>query len=279
MAEPEAALPGFVRTLGEGEAEGRPRFSICTLVTRADEYAAMVESFVARGFVPGECEYLCLDNRRANRFDAFAGYNLFLGEARGDYVILCHQDVLLHADGRAELDARLAELTRRDPHWGICGNAGGVALARRAVRISDPHGEDQSRGPFPIRVTALDENFLLVRREANLALSRDLEGFHFYGADLCIVADMLGWTAWAIDFHLRHKSGGPVDARFYAMRKAAARKYRRAMRPRWIVTSVTDFFVSGSRLASRLLTSPAARLPRRAAMLRERLRRGRNSNG
>jgi hypothetical protein len=273
VAEPEAALPGFVRALGEGRAEARPRFSICTLVTRADEYSEMIESFVARGFAPDDCEYLCLDNRRANRFDAFAGYNLFLGEALGDYVILCHQDVLLHADGRAELEARLAELDARDPHWGICGNAGGVALGRRAVRISDPHGEDQWRGPFPIRVTALDENFLLVRREANLALSCDLEGFHFYGADLCIVADVLGWTAWAIDFHLRHKSGGPVDRRFYAMRKAVARKYRRAMRPRWIVTSVTDFFVSGSRLASRLLTSPAARLPRRAAMLRERLRR------
>jgi hypothetical protein len=260
--------------LGDGAATPQPRFSICTLVTRPAEYTQMAESFLAKGFGPADCEYLCLDNSRSNRFDAFYGYNLFLSEARGDYVILCHQDILLDRDGRVELEARLTELSSLDPHWAICGNAGGVALGRRAVRISDPHGQDQRRGPFPIRATALDENFLLVRREANLALSRDLKGFHFYGADLCIIADVLGWTTWVIDFHLSHKSEGPVNADFYRMRKAVARKYRRAMRPRWIVTTVTDFFVSGSRTASLLLTSPAAGIPRRMASLWQRFLKG-----
>lgn len=267
-----AELPDFALAADAPEA-GRPRFSICTLVTRTAEYAGMIESFVAKGFGPGDCEYLYLDNESGNRFDAFAGYNLFLARARGDFVILCHQDILLHADDRAALEARLSELTSLDPHWAVCGNAGGVGLGRRAVRISDPHGADQKRGPFPIPASALDENFMIVRGEANLAMSRDLEGFHFYGADLCIVADFLGWSSWVIDFHLFHKSFGPVDERFFRLRQAAARKYRRAMRPRWIVTTVTDFFVSGSRAASRVLTSPAARLPRRAAILLRKLRR------
>lgn len=268
-----ADIPDFARPADLSEGP-RPRFSICTLVTRAAEYAEMVDSFVAKGFGRDDCEFLYLDNESGNRFDAFAGYNLFLTRARGDIVILCHQDILLHADGRPELEARLAELTALDPHWGVCGNAGGVGLGRRAIRISDPHGADQSNSVFPVRTSALDENLLVVRRQANLALSRDLEGFHFYGADLCIVADFLGWSAWVIDFHLFHKSEGPIDARFFRMRQAVARKYRRAMRPRWIVTTVTDFFVSGSRVASRLLTSPAARVPRRAAILLGKLRKG-----
>jgi hypothetical protein len=268
-----ADIPNFA-VAADGPDGRRPRFSICTLVTRAAEYGEMVESFVAKGFVPEDCEYLYLDNATGNRFDAFAGYNLFLTRARGDFIILCHQDILLHADGRDALEDRLAELTVKDSHWGICGNAGGIALGQRAVRISDPHGANQRRGPFPVPTSALDENFLVVRREANLALSRDLHGFHFYGADLCIVADFLGWSAWVVDFHLYHKSGGPVDSAFFQMRQAVARKYRRAMRPRWIVTTVTDFFVSGSKAASRLLTSPAARVPRRAAILLRKFRRG-----
>jgi hypothetical protein len=277
LASAGSALPGFARSAAQSEATQRPVFSICTLVTRPSEYAEMAASFVDRGFSPDDCEYLYLDNSGQNAFDAFRGYNLFLSNARGHYVILCHQDIVLHADGRADLERRLEELTALASDWALCGNAGGIGLGRRAIRITDPHGSDQAIGHFPVRATALDENFIVVRRDANLALSHDLSGYHFYGADLCIVADFLGRTAWVIDFHLTHKSHGPVDRHFYSMRQQVARKYRRALRPRWIVTTVTDFFVSGSRIASRLLTSPVARLPRSVALLSRRYSGGRSS--
>ncbi len=253
-------------------AAPRPAFSICTLVSDRAEYDAMVASFIAAGFDAEDCEYLFLDNSRGNAFDAFAGYNLFLSEARGSFVILCHQDILLEFDRRRDLEVRLAELALQDPRWGVCGNAGGIALEHRATRISDPNGEDQQAGPFPARVSALDENFMVVRRDANLALSHDLSGFHFYGADLCIVADVLGRTAYVIDFHLRHGSGGRPDAGFYATRRAVARKYRRAFRTRWVVTSITDLLLTGSRAAGELFLTPVARGPRLIARLARRWR-------
>lgn len=262
MAAESAPVPGFAVSVTSSADTARPRFSICTLVTRHSEYAEMVESFVGHGFAPADCEYLYLDNGESNRFDAFRGYNLFLSEARGDFIILCHQDILLLEDGRAELEQRLDELTAHDPQWALCGNAGRVTFTREAVRISDPCGENRFSGPLPAPVTALDENFIVIRRDANLALSHDLSGFHFYGADLCIVADFLGRSAWVIDFHLRHKSSGKTGASFYRYRKEVARKYQRAFRSRWIVTSVTFFFVSGSPIASRLLTSHAVGIPR-----------------
>ncbi len=257
MAAESPPIPDFVVSLASRTDIARPRFSICTLVTRCSEYAEMVHSFVSHGFTPVDCEFLYLDNSKSNSFDAFRGYNLFLSEARGDFIVLCHQDILLLEDGRAELQHRLDELTAHDPKWALCGNGGGVALTRLAKRISDPHGEDQFTGPFPARVTALDENFIVVRREANLALSHELSGFHFYGADLCIVADFLGRSAWAIDFHLRHKSGGVKDASFHRLREDIARKYQRACRSRWIVTTCTCFFLSGSPILSRLLNARA----------------------
>lgn len=262
MASEPLPIPGFAVSVTSPANGARPRFSICTLVTRPGEYAEMVESFVSHGFTPADCEYLYIDNSESNRFDAFRGYNLFLSEARGDFIVLCHQDILLLEDGRAELEQRLCELTAHDPEWALCGNAGGVSFTRLAIRISDPRGgENQFFGPFPARVTALDENFIVSRRDANLALSHDLSGFHFYGADLCIVADFLGRSAWVIDFHLRHKGGGKMDASFYRQRKDVARKYQRAVRSRWIVMTCTYFFVSRSPIVSQLLTSRGRVIP------------------
>lgn len=239
------------------------RFSICSLVTDLGEYAEMVESFRERGFGGPDCEFLYLDNSESNTFDAFAGYNLFLARASGDYLILCHQDILLLEQGRPELERRLAELDALDPAWALCGNAGGVDGGRLAIRITDPHGADQSTGTFPARADALDENFIVARRDSNLALSHDLSGFHLYGTDLCIVADMLGRTAYVIDFHLRHKSAGKTDAGFYAARRAAIAKYRRAFRTRWIRTTCTAFLVSGTPLLGRVLSTRLGRLFRR----------------
>src|SRR5690349_18849692 len=89
---------------------GGVRFSICTLVTDHDEYAEMVRSFRAGGFDGPDCEYLYLDNSKGNAFDGFQGNNVFLRNAAGDFIILCHQDVVLLNDGRASLESRLAQL-------------------------------------------------------------------------------------------------------------------------------------------------------------------------
>jgi hypothetical protein len=225
--------------------EATVRYSICTIITRPHEYAEMVESFRAHGFQAPDCEFLYLDNSQGNSFEAYAGYNLFLNVARGDYIILCHQDIVLIDDGRVKLDAVIEDLTKRDPNWAACGNAGGEYPGQLALRISDPRGADWHTADFPAKVQTLDENFIVVRRCANLALSRDLKGFHFYGADICLVADVLGWTCYAVDFLLRHKSSGSKDRSYFDLREDVVRKYRRAFRSRWITTTTTTLFVSG----------------------------------
>jgi hypothetical protein len=221
------------------------RFSICTLVTDHSEYAEMRASFRAGGFDGPDCEYLYLDNSQGNAFDAFEGGNIFLRQAAGDFIILCHQDVLLLTDNRKTLEARLEELETLDPRWGLCGNGGGTDSGELIIRVSDPHGSDLAWGSFPTRVTALDENFIVVRADANLALSHDLSGFHLSGADLCILADVLGRTAWVIDFHLLHKSPGRMDSGFLAAKDAVIEKYRRAFRSRLITTTCTNLMLTG----------------------------------
>ena len=242
---------------------GWRRYSICTVVTKAAQYGAMVEGFAARGFAAEDCEFLYVDNSAGNRFDAHAAYNLFLDVAAGDYVILCHQDVVLLEDGRARLDAVIAELDGIDPAWGLFGNAGGARLGRLAMRITDPSRTDAAEGgPFPVRCYTLDENFIVVRRAARLALPRDRGGFHFYGTELCLMADILGWHAYVVDFHLHHLGAGLLTADFLAQLNRVVEKYQGALRPRWLSTPCTDLFLSSSRVLNVLMNR---RLPLRVA--------------
>lgn len=219
------SFPSFTRSVGDAAA-AKCRYSICTLVSNPSEYGEMAGSFLRAGFDPGLCEYLYCDNSGSNRLDAFAGYNAFFDSACGEYLILCHQDVLLNYDRIDKLERSIRELDARDPDWGLLGNAGGIGPGHFAVRITHPNGEERKSGSFPVRVQSLDENFILIKRSADLRLSRDLHGFHFYGTELCQAAQSRGLSAWVVDFHLLHKSTGKYDASFLESYNAICRKYR-----------------------------------------------------
>jgi hypothetical protein len=246
-----------------------PRYSIGTLVTNLEQYAAMRETFAAGGFDGSNSEFLYLDNRGPYQSGAYSGLNALLHAARGRYVILCHQDVRLLTDGLEALDRRLADLDGRDPNWALAGNAGGRQPGVLAHRISDPHGANRNSGDLPARVMSLDENFIVVKRSARVGCSVDLEGFHFYGPDLCLNADVAGYSAWVIDFHLMHLSGGSKSADFYAAQEAFRVKWSHALRPRWMQTTCALLRLSGfgldreaGRLTERSYAGLLRRLPR-----------------
>lgn len=232
--------------------EPRPRYSVCTMVTQRGQYDEMVASFEAAGFREPAVEFLYVDNSESNRLDAFQAIRTFLAEARGELVVLCHQDVVLDDDRIERLEAVVAELDRRDPAWGLLGNAGGEAVFRTVARITDPRGERADPG-LPRRVQSLDENFIVLRRDAIPGVSRDLTGFHLYGLDLCRQAALRGWHAYVADFHLRHLSGGTPDGAFHAARARVIEKYRRALAGGTVQTTVTTLHLSASRIASALL--------------------------
>jgi len=94
-------------------------YSIATLVTDGRLYRELQESFRAGGFAAPDCEFLSIDNSGPLQVSAYEGLNRMLADARGRYVVLCHQDVRLLTDGRARLDALLAELEAHDPAWAL----------------------------------------------------------------------------------------------------------------------------------------------------------------
>jgi hypothetical protein len=229
------------------------RYSICTFVTKMALYENLIGELIEHGFTTTDCEYLYIDNSTSNRYDAYSGINKFLNIAKGKYIIVCHQDLALLSDGRAALDENIRKLDRIDPDWGLCGNSGGVSTSRLAIRISDFYGDDQHTESLPTRVSSLDENFIVVRKDANLAVSHNLRGFHLYGTDICIIADILGYNAYVIDFHLRHLSRGVRGQTFNRIRADMIAKYGRALRPRVIRSPSAVMVLLQSGLLSRVL--------------------------
>lgn len=248
-------MPGMYHSRAITNAKDPFAYSVCTFVTDSRQYTTMLDSFVTGGFSDKDCEYLHIDNTECNKYDAYAGINKFLTVAKGTYVIVCHQDILLLQDGRSKLDSLLKQLSQLDPMWGLCGNAGGICPGKLAIRVSDPRGDDQYTLPLPARVSSLDENFIVIRRDANLATSADVHGFHLYGSDLCAIAHILGYNAYVIDFHLRHQSSGQKDRAFYSIRNKLISKYSRALRARTITTTTTVFFLGKRGLVGRILNS------------------------
>lgn len=249
-------LPEFIRQIEKPVY--KYKYSVCTLVTRKEQYLEMLSSFIKGGFTEDICEYLIVDNSVTNKMDAYQGLNSLLQNASGEYVILCHQDIeLIGENSRLQLEQRITEITVIDPNWAVLGNAGAAdrLYNRLAIKIAYPDGFVDIKGQLPQQVGSLDENFMLVKNSANLALSGNIGGYHLYGLDLCMVARLLGYSAYVIDFLLIHKSAGNVDQSFKETFALVKRKYTLFMKGRYVNTTIVKFYLSGSKIKNWLFNT------------------------
>jgi hypothetical protein len=214
-----------------GDQTEGPDFTICTLLRSPDKYDRLLASFARLGFSDANSQFLAADNRSENRFDGYSWQKALLAQAQGRFVVFCHDDIELLDQGHAALLAALEALDQTQPGWLLAGVAGGRYRPGKHHRpflrmhISDPFGDDRRMGTVPGRVETLDECFILMRRARPVIGSYDLGGFHFYGPDLCLQAEVLGGSAHVIDFHLRHHGGGTKDKAFLEARSRFIRKY------------------------------------------------------
>ena len=231
----------------------KKRFSICSLVTDETEYAQMLESFKEAGFNNENSEFIYANNSDGNKYDGYSGVSQFLHKACGKYIIICHQDILLKFDNIDILNKRIEEMDKLDPSWAILANAGYKNFNDVALRISDPHGSNRNFTPFPAKVKSVDENFIVIKKSANLTVSNDINGFHLYGTDLCLFASMIGYSSYVIDFHLYHKSAGTCGTNFYEVKKQLIKSYEKKLKLKILRTPCTMLTLTSSNILNNLL--------------------------
>ncbi len=254
------------------DSTGPAARTLAVLATDPAQLAEMLESFRAAGFGSDDTRILIARNFGQNHFDGYSGIAAFIDEARGGYLVFAHQDVRA-IDPVERLEAALAALSRLDPGWALAGNAGYRGVARPVMRISDPWGEDQRLGPFPAKVETLDENLLILSLAAPVRPSPGLEGFHFYGTDLCLQAGLAGRAAYVVDWHVRHLSGGQRSAAWHASVAAIEAAYDGRLGTRVVATPTTLLFFGIFRVLR-----PARMLLLRLSRRIERARRRRRAS-
>jgi len=222
------------------------RFSACCLVTDWDQYEQHCHALADAGFDDYICEYLICDNTAENQFDAFEAIRLFTASAKGEYILIAHQDTspLERAD---KLISLIRDLQTHDPHWGVIGNSGKSRdePIDAVMHLDMPMHRSRISAPF-IRVDSVDENVLIVRNGTGVTVSSNLAGFHFYGADICLMADRLGYSSYVTQYLWRHNSKGTLDKQFFDQKKAFEQHMKRHFAKSSLPTTCTILCWSAS---------------------------------
>lgn len=141
---------------------------------------------------------------------AAIAYNRGIQSTRAEVMIFAHQDVYLPPGWALRLERILDRLERDDPNWGVLGCLGverGGAF--QGHLYSTGLGQVLGRGFAAARqVETLDEVMLILRRSSGLRFDEKLSGFHLYGTDICLEAQMGGLRAYAIPAFCIHNSNG-----------------------------------------------------------------------
>lgn len=232
-------------------------FHICTFVTDLTQYQQMKDSFIAAGFDETRCHYTAFDNRHGNAYEPYSTITKVLQETVEPYTIFCHQDVLLNkGDGFEQLLGVLNELDKVDPNWAVAGNAGINSRYQSVRRITDPHNRSQWAGELPAKVHSLDENFLVIKTSADVRCSAELSGFHLYAIDLCFNAIFNGYSAYVIDFHLTHLSGGKWSQEFIDCIKAFQSVWSHRFLFCYVASPAMRVFLSRNTLIRQIFSHP-----------------------
>jgi hypothetical protein len=141
---------------------------------------------------------------------AAAAYNTALAKAKGDILVLVHQDVYLPSGWFARLHTAVEHLDRSQPRWAVAGVFGITARGEGRGWLYSTGLRRVVGTPFsePVAVRSLDEVVLILRSDAELRFDESLPGFHLYGTDLCLEAEHRGRTCHAIPCFCIHNSDG-----------------------------------------------------------------------
>jgi len=195
-------------------------FSVVCCVSKPDVYSdCLLRSIYAqRGTRKVEIIPIVNDT---NLYSASLALNVGLNVARSDNIIIAHQDIML-LDGWFD---KLIEFIEQAENWAIIGVAGisldygrsdigvwGGAMQADTVAVGSVWNDDSLINEKPYwngiksltKVHCVDECAFVLKKSTGLQFDPHFNGFHFYGADICLQARVAGLNVYAGDLPTVH---------------------------------------------------------------------------
>ena len=220
--------------------------TVCCLC-RDEQAAGNMSDRIRRSF-PTATELLILDNS-VGEWDCYGAIRHFLKEAQGDLIIVIHDDIEFGDLSSPLLLERIREVSIKDRSASLFGVAGISSKGQRGIgHFYDATCEQNWGFPDGGQASSLDECFLVIKNGQGINVSDGLEGYHFYGTDLCLNTMSLGLSCYVIDYPLIHKSAGSLNENFFAARDRFEEHLLNQCLDRFVRTTCTVFYGSTSRL-------------------------------
>jgi hypothetical protein len=216
------------------------RASIVSCVNDFDKYDLCVRSSFHKDCETGSVELLPVDNTSNSR-SAPAALNMGFAQATGKIIVFCHQDVVFPEGWIQKLYEQISIIEQTHEKWGVLGTFGVANNGMFAGHIIDPSGHFYCQ-PLPAEVQSLDEHCLIVSKDSGLCFDETIEGFHLYGADICVQALARGLTNFAIDACVSHLSSGNVDDDFSEATNKLYQKWRYMNPPLSVIQTTCKMF-------------------------------------
>lgn len=157
----------------------------------------------------------------SNLYSASLALNVGLNVARSDNIVIAHQDTMLLDDWFC----RLEDIIDLADKWAVIGVAGisldfgredigvwGGALHADTVAVGSVWNDDTLLDEPPYwdgikeltKVHCVDECVFVLKKSTGLRFDPHFNGFHFYGADICLAARMAGHHVYAAHLPVVH---------------------------------------------------------------------------
>ncbi|RKY06237.1 MAG: hypothetical protein DRP56_07790, partial [Planctomycetota bacterium] len=200
----------------------------------------------------GSVELIAIENT-SNQFSIPDALNQGIAKATGRILVCCHQDIEFPKGWISKLSNQITEIEESGPKWGVLGTFGIGTDGVPVGNIID-RGIQYKSDNLPCRGQSLDEHCLILKKSNGLKFDEQLGGYHLYGADICLQAQTLSLSNYAIDACLYHNSaaGNKLNESFYQSRDAFVRKWKRNHCPLAVVQTTCTIVQVKSGIASRI---------------------------
>lgn len=224
------------------------KFSVVCCISKPDIFDRCLLRSVYEQRQQHDVEIIPIIND-SNLYSASLALNVGLNVARTDNIIIAHQDIMLLDNWFDRLEAYIEQAEK----WAIIGVAGislnyrradiggwGGALHVNTVAVGSVWNDDSLLHEPPYwdgikeltRIHCADECVFVLRKSTGLRFDPHFNGFHFYGADICLAARAAGYNVYAADLPIVHfgKYSASMlgDSRYWNFMRLLHNKWKRS---------------------------------------------------